>query len=339
MPGMVEKVACDVIERPKMPRATWDALRAHVVRERQKKKEENQEIERQKLAREHKKKEDAATLEDINEQLRRTEEKLENLKKEKHELFTTLKRVLNEQSKEKPAATTQSTYLQPSVRPNQAGQFHRGGVGGVGSGYVTSASDPFGKHLLQTAPTNKRPRSPSPPPRGRKDGPAQAAAVAAAAAAAWPFPPASTGGGSAAVASHYAAAAAGHAVGGVDPKFARVVPSGSQDPAMMRLSTGRPSYVTSSSSLRGQPPISHPPQRPQIRGLPPAHTMANSMPRASIASGFRTGSIVTGFPRYQSPPVVTTATPALSLTRQTVSQQNPTMSQNGGGPRYYQREN
>ena len=81
---------------------------------------------------------------------------------------------------------------------------------------------------LQTAPTNKRPRSPSPPPRGRKDGPAPAAAVAAAAAAAWPFPPASTGGGSAAVASHYAAAAAGHAVGGVDPKFARVVPSGSQ---------------------------------------------------------------------------------------------------------------
>merc|ERR1719249_526313 len=116
------------------------------------------------------------------------------ISKKKNELFTTLKRVLNEQSKEKPAATTQSTYLQPSVRPNQAGQFHRGGVGG---GYVTSASDPYGKHLLQTAPTNKRPRSPSPPPRGRKDGPAQAAAVAAAAAAAWPFPPASTGGGSA----------------------------------------------------------------------------------------------------------------------------------------------
>jgi len=326
-----------------MPRATWDALRAHVVRERQKKKEENQEIERQKLAREHKKKEDAATLEDINEQIRKTEEKLDNLKKEKHELFTTLKRVLNEQSKEKPAATTQSTYLQPSVRPNQAGQFHRGGVGGVGSSYVTSASDPYGKHLLQTAPGNKRPRSPSPPPRGRKDGPAQAAVAAA--AAAWPFPPASTGGGSAAVASHYAAAAAGHGVGGVDSKFARAVPAGSQDPTMMRLSTGRPSYVTSSSSLRGQPPISHPPPRPQIRGLLPAHTLANTVPRPSIAvsSGFRTGSIVTGLPvhRYQSPQVVTTTTPALSLTRQTIShsQQNPTMSQNGGGPRYYQREN
>ena len=53
-------------------------------------------IERQKLAREHKKKEDAATLEDINEQIRKTEEKLDNLKKEKHELFTTLKRVCPE---------------------------------------------------------------------------------------------------------------------------------------------------------------------------------------------------------------------------------------------------
>ena len=42
--GVLEKVACDVIERPKMPRATWDALRAHVVRERKKKKEENQEV-------------------------------------------------------------------------------------------------------------------------------------------------------------------------------------------------------------------------------------------------------------------------------------------------------
>ena len=42
--GMVEKVPYDVIERPKMPRATWDALRAHIVRERQKKKEENQEV-------------------------------------------------------------------------------------------------------------------------------------------------------------------------------------------------------------------------------------------------------------------------------------------------------
>ena len=49
-------------------------------------------FERQKQARENKKKEDAATLEDINEQIRRTEHKLDELKKEKTTLFTTLKR-------------------------------------------------------------------------------------------------------------------------------------------------------------------------------------------------------------------------------------------------------
>jgi len=337
-----------------MPRATWDALRAHVVRERQKKKEENQEFERQKLAREHKKKEDAATLEDIKEQIRRTEDKLDSLKKEKHELFTTLKRVLNEQSKEKPVATTgQSTYLQPSVRPNQAGQFHRGSVGGGvgGSGYVTGTSDPYGRHLLQAGSNAaKRPRSPSPTAAGGVGGRKGGSGVAG--TSAWPglLPPASGGDGSAAVASHYAAAVAGHPVGGVESQFARAVTSG--DPKMMRLSAGgRPSYVTSSSSLRGQPPISHPPPRPQIRGggggLPgPAHTMATMATTASrptiaaqSAAAFRTGSIVTGFPRYQSPAVVTTSTPALSLTRQTISQQNPSISQNGGGPRYFPREN
>lgn len=35
---MAEKLPSVMIERPKMPRATWDALRAHIVRERQKKK-------------------------------------------------------------------------------------------------------------------------------------------------------------------------------------------------------------------------------------------------------------------------------------------------------------
>lgn len=36
--AMAEKLPSVMIERPKMPRATWDALRAHIVRERQKKK-------------------------------------------------------------------------------------------------------------------------------------------------------------------------------------------------------------------------------------------------------------------------------------------------------------
>ena len=50
-------------------------------------------FERQKLAREHKKKQDASTLEDIKEQIQQLESKLDELKREKHELFSTLKRV------------------------------------------------------------------------------------------------------------------------------------------------------------------------------------------------------------------------------------------------------
>jgi len=404
--GVLEKVACDVIERPKMPRATWDALRAHVVRERKKKKEENQEFERQKQARENKKKEDAATLEDINEQIRRTEHKLDELKKEKTTLFTTLKRVLNEQSKEKPVATTQSTYLQPSVRtagggPGGAGhgtghaQFHRGAPP-TQTTAQSAVGDPYAKHMLQNP--GKRARSPSPPPGvrgtgggvGGRKGPAGDGAAAAAAAAAWlQLPPASTGGGAAAVASHYAQAAAAASTGAVEFSRGGSLPQGGQgDPKMMRMGSGavggRPSYVMTSSSAagvsRGAPPISHPPistvasagipsrQPPQsIRGgavvadkrlgLPGGPSGAHLIPAPGIprttggpAPPFRAGSIVSGFPRYQSPggasgsSVVTTSLatqPALSLTRQTVSSQPPPHGgpQNGGGPRYYTREN
>ena len=44
---MVEKLPPAMIERPKMPRATWDALRSHIIRERLRKKQEheqNQEV-------------------------------------------------------------------------------------------------------------------------------------------------------------------------------------------------------------------------------------------------------------------------------------------------------
>ena len=40
--GAQEKLPTMFIERPKMPRATWDALRQHILRERQKKKHEQE---------------------------------------------------------------------------------------------------------------------------------------------------------------------------------------------------------------------------------------------------------------------------------------------------------
>ena len=39
MSAIEEKVSSLMIERPKIPSATWDALRAHIVQERQRKKD------------------------------------------------------------------------------------------------------------------------------------------------------------------------------------------------------------------------------------------------------------------------------------------------------------
>jgi G-protein pathway suppressor len=50
MKDVVEKMPSVMIERPKMPRATWEALRSHILRERVKKKQEleqNQEVKQQ----------------------------------------------------------------------------------------------------------------------------------------------------------------------------------------------------------------------------------------------------------------------------------------------------
>ena len=52
MSVMAEKLPSIMIERPKMPRATWDALRAHIIRERQRKKlelERNAEVRKRKI--------------------------------------------------------------------------------------------------------------------------------------------------------------------------------------------------------------------------------------------------------------------------------------------------
>ena len=43
--GGSDKLPSLLIERPKMPRATWDALRNHILRERQRKKQEQEQSE------------------------------------------------------------------------------------------------------------------------------------------------------------------------------------------------------------------------------------------------------------------------------------------------------
>jgi len=103
-------------ERPKMPRATWEALRNHIIKERRRKQEEEgkaEEYERQKKERENKKMLEATTLGETKEQISKLEEKLTNLKEEKHQLFLTLKKVLNEDETRRRKETSEMNILYP----------------------------------------------------------------------------------------------------------------------------------------------------------------------------------------------------------------------------------
>jgi len=98
------KTAPVIHERPKMPRATWDALRSHIIKERRRKQEEEgkaEEYERLKKEKEKKKMLEATSLDETKKQITQLEEKLTALKEEKHQLFLTLKKVLNEDENRK----------------------------------------------------------------------------------------------------------------------------------------------------------------------------------------------------------------------------------------------
>lgn len=87
-----------------MPRATWDALRNHIIKERRRKQEEEgkaEEYERLKKEKEKKKMMEATSLDETKKQISQLEEKLTALKEEKHQLFLTLKKVLNEDENRK----------------------------------------------------------------------------------------------------------------------------------------------------------------------------------------------------------------------------------------------
>ncbi|CAG7823799.1 unnamed protein product [Allacma fusca] len=88
-----------VLERPKMSRAMWEALKSHILRERQRKKQEleaDAEVERQRKERERQLKQDSMTLSETRDQIVALDSRLTSLKEEKHQLFMQLKKVLNE---------------------------------------------------------------------------------------------------------------------------------------------------------------------------------------------------------------------------------------------------
>ncbi|CAG0900672.1 unnamed protein product [Darwinula stevensoni] len=89
-----------IMERPKMSKATWEALKAHILLERRKKKEEQEADaaeERERKERERRRKESQMTLGETREELERLEQRKMALNEEKHELFLQLKKVLNQE--------------------------------------------------------------------------------------------------------------------------------------------------------------------------------------------------------------------------------------------------
>ena len=115
--------------------------------------------ERQKKEREHKKKQEALTLEDTKVEIANLERKLDELKAEKTQLFHTLKKVLYEDDRRRSKEVTQGgqVYLQPSVRPGPSAHYMKPHPHLL----LSAAPPPPQPPPPQAAP--KRPRSPSPP--------------------------------------------------------------------------------------------------------------------------------------------------------------------------------
>ncbi|GFR82406.1 G protein pathway suppressor 2 [Elysia marginata] len=120
-----------LLERPKMTRAMYEALKRHIMREREKKKQVEQEqdamMERLRKERELKKKkeeEDNLTLEQTNDQIISLEKKLEELKQQKKDIYSQLKKASHQedetlkraQQKEQSELTmSQTSYPHPAL--------------------------------------------------------------------------------------------------------------------------------------------------------------------------------------------------------------------------------
>eukprot|EP00095_Tigriopus_kingsejongensis_P011000 maker-scaffold281_size224178-snap-gene-1.35 protein:Tk11000 transcript:maker-scaffold281_size224178-snap-gene-1.35-mRNA-1 annotation:"hypothetical protein DAPPUDRAFT_227122" len=172
--GPSEKIPSVFIERPKMPRATWEALRAHIIKERQRKKmqmDKTQEVERQKIQRETRKKQEAKTLVDTKNEINSLEIKLAQLKEEKHQLFHTLKKVIagtngdavlyeDDRRRNKEANPSHIYMQQPVQRANTGIQYMKPNHPHM---LLAPSVSSLASNQPQNLATLKRQRTPSPP--------------------------------------------------------------------------------------------------------------------------------------------------------------------------------
>ncbi|XP_060790692.1 G protein pathway suppressor 2-like isoform X1 [Neoarius graeffei] len=123
-----------LLERPKLSNAMARALHKHIMRERERKRQEEEEVDKmmeQKMKEEEERKrtkemEERMSLEETKEQVQKMGEKLQGLQEEKHQLFLQLKKVLHEEEKRRrkeqsDITTLTSASYQPSI-PLHSGQ-------------------------------------------------------------------------------------------------------------------------------------------------------------------------------------------------------------------------
>lgn len=150
-----------VAPHPQCNEQMFQALKKHIMGERQKKKEEQEadaENERQRKERELQEKQDVMTLSENREQITQLEQKLSQLKEEKHQLFLQLKKVLNEdESRRRQIMREQESRANAEVTEiyNVPAPSH--------SHLLMQQEYPSSSYKVQPVQGSiKRPRSPSP---------------------------------------------------------------------------------------------------------------------------------------------------------------------------------
>lgn len=272
-------------------------------------------------------------MEETKEQIAQLDQMLNNYKLEKHELFNTLKKVLNtsKKLKETPAQPTHPTlYMQSAVRAAPGGGLYM-----KPNPQLLITSQP-----VQPQQTVKRPRSPSPPRSGipaayyrnpLHPGPSASKYVVT---TAYSTP-------TTAHSSHYTSYP-GSAVVSVGNHLTREqeeVARAAQKHIYLPQA-GAPNSQRSTFSDRDRAAVAS----LHSRSLAPPPAAHSSVTAATVAAYNRPASIMSGFSRYGLPPaVITTSGNSVTLASAISSSPRQAHSQNGtAGPpppqRYYPRE-
>lgn len=163
-----------LLERPKMTRTMYEALKRHIMNERAKIKQEQEQdalIERMRKEKEQQKKkeeEEALTLEQTREQIAQLEKKLEELRSDKHQLFLQLKKVLNQEEETRRRAQLKEQSEMLSLQQQSYPQH----IGPSGHTVMLQPSHMSSRPTLYKPVQGalKRTRSPSPPPSSSYQG-------------------------------------------------------------------------------------------------------------------------------------------------------------------------